>query len=89
MPSSLKPSSTQSEDFVYFKQHVAKLFHKANWIVETAKTNQPGYDLVFKKTIKLVLNLLQKSTASCISMSVYPHSYLMKFINNELLQEFY
>lgn len=38
-----------SEDFTHFEQHVAKLLHKADWAVETAKTNQPGYDLVVKK----------------------------------------
>ncbi|WP_223278333.1 restriction endonuclease [Nostoc sp. 'Peltigera membranacea cyanobiont' 232] len=45
--SSLEPQFIQ--DFTHFEQHVAKLIHKADWTVETAKTNQPGYDLVVKK----------------------------------------
>lgn len=36
-------------DFTHFEQHVAKIFHKHGWTVETAKPNQPGYDLVVKK----------------------------------------
>ncbi|AVH74166.1 chromosome/plasmid partitioning protein ParA [Nostoc sp. 'Lobaria pulmonaria (5183) cyanobiont'] len=47
MSSSLEPQFIQ--DFTHFEQHVAKLIHKAGWTVETAKTNQPGYDLVVKK----------------------------------------
>lgn len=35
--------------FTEFEQHVAKLFHKGGWTVETPKQNQPGYDLVIKK----------------------------------------
>jgi hypothetical protein len=37
------------QDFTHFEQHVAKLIHKAGWTVETAKPNQPGYDLIVKK----------------------------------------
>ena len=37
------------QDFTHFEQHVAKLIHKAGWTVETAKTNQPGYDLIIRK----------------------------------------
>jgi cellulose biosynthesis protein BcsQ len=37
------------DNYVEFEQQIAKLFSKAGWIVETAKTNQPGYDLVVKK----------------------------------------
>ncbi|WP_414563882.1 MULTISPECIES: AAA family ATPase [unclassified Anabaena] len=47
MPSSLEPQFIQ--DFTHFEQHVAKLIHKAGWTVETAKVNQPGYDLVVTK----------------------------------------
>ncbi|MEH2194875.1 MAG: AAA family ATPase [Nostoc sp.] len=47
MSSLLEPQFIQ--DFTHFEQHVAKLIHKAGWTVETAKTNQPGYDLVVKK----------------------------------------
>ncbi|MHC5718245.1 MAG: restriction endonuclease [Nostoc sp.] len=47
MSSLLEPQFIQ--DFTHFEQHVAKLIHKAGWTVETAKTNQPGYDLVAKK----------------------------------------
>ncbi|MBE9167282.1 restriction endonuclease [Pleurocapsales cyanobacterium LEGE 06147] len=36
-------------DYQHFEQYVAKLFSKAGWIVETAKNNQPGYDLIVKK----------------------------------------
>ncbi|ACK64458.1 restriction endonuclease [Rippkaea orientalis PCC 8801] len=36
-------------DFVHFEQHVAKLFKRWGWTVETAKTNQPGYDLIVKR----------------------------------------
>ncbi|QSJ17513.1 AAA family ATPase [Nostoc sp. UHCC 0702] len=43
------PLSLDIESFVEFEQHVAKLIHKAGWIVETAKPNQPGYDLVATK----------------------------------------
>ena len=38
-----------AHDFTHFEQHVAKIFHKHGWTVETAKPNQPGYDLVVKK----------------------------------------
>jgi hypothetical protein len=37
------------DSFTEFEQHVAKLFHRAGWKVETAKTNQPGYDLIVSK----------------------------------------
>ncbi|BAZ51828.1 restriction endonuclease [Nostoc sp. NIES-4103] len=47
MPLSLEPPYIAS--FVEFEQHVAKLIHKAGWIVETAKPNQPGYDLLVTK----------------------------------------
>ncbi len=36
-------------DYVHFEQHVAKLFDHLGWTVETAKTNQLGYDLVVTK----------------------------------------
>jgi chromosome partitioning protein len=36
-------------DFQHFEQHVAKLFVRGGWTVETAKTNQPGYDLIVRK----------------------------------------
>ncbi|MGL5805472.1 MAG: AAA family ATPase [Xenococcaceae cyanobacterium] len=36
-------------DFQHFEQHVAKLFIRGGWTVETAKLNQPGYDLIVKK----------------------------------------
>jgi cellulose biosynthesis protein BcsQ len=36
-------------DFVEFEQHVAKLFSRQGWTVETAEPNQVGYDLVVKK----------------------------------------
>jgi len=36
-------------DYQHFEQHVAKLFSKEGWTVETAKNNQPWYDLVVKK----------------------------------------
>ncbi|MBD2296610.1 AAA family ATPase [Anabaena sphaerica FACHB-251] len=48
MPSSLEPAEF-IQDFTHFEQHVARLIHKAGWTVETAKPNQPGYDLVIKK----------------------------------------
>ncbi|MEH2409710.1 nucleotide-binding protein [Nostoc sp.] len=47
MSSPLEPQFIRS--FPEFEQHVAKLIHKADWTVETAKINQPGYDLVVKK----------------------------------------
>ncbi|QLE55938.1 restriction endonuclease [Nostoc sp. TCL26-01] len=47
MSSILEPQFIQ--DFTHFEQHVAKLIHRAGWTVETAKPNQPGYDLVAKK----------------------------------------
>ncbi|MCC5635972.1 AAA family ATPase [Nostoc sp. CHAB 5844] len=37
------------QDFTHFEQHVAKLIHRAGWTVETAKPNQPGYDLIATK----------------------------------------
>ncbi|MEH1831245.1 MAG: restriction endonuclease [Nostoc sp.] len=46
---SLPSDQSFSEDFIHFEQHVAKLLHKTDWTVETAKTNQPGYNLVVKK----------------------------------------
>ncbi|MDJ0649137.1 MAG: AAA family ATPase [Xenococcaceae cyanobacterium MO_188.B19] len=33
------------QDYQHFEQHIAKIFSKAGWKVETAKNNQPGYDL--------------------------------------------
>lgn len=48
MTSSLKLSDAL-DSFVEFEQHVAKLFYKDGWTVETGKPNQPGYDLVVKK----------------------------------------
>ncbi|MGL5921696.1 nucleotide-binding protein [Chroococcidiopsis sp.] len=42
-------SHTESSNFVEFEQHVAKLFHKGGWTVETPKANQPGYDLAIRK----------------------------------------
>jgi hypothetical protein len=47
MSSSFEPPFINS--FTEFEQHVAKLFHKGGWTVETPKQNQPGYDLVIKK----------------------------------------
>ncbi|MEH2005429.1 hypothetical protein [Nostoc sp.] len=44
MSSPLEPQFIQ--DFTDFEQHVAKLIYKTDWRVETAKTNQPGYDLL-------------------------------------------
>jgi hypothetical protein len=35
--------------YAEFEQHVAKLFHKGGWAVETPKSNQPDYDLIIKK----------------------------------------
>ncbi|MBH8577788.1 AAA family ATPase [Nostocaceae cyanobacterium CENA369] len=52
MPSPLEPQFIQ--DFTHFEQHVAKLISRAGWTIETAKTNQPGYDLVAKKENLLV-----------------------------------
>ncbi|GBF79719.1 AAA family ATPase [Aphanothece sacrum] len=52
MPSSIKEAEFIA-DFVHFEQHVAKLFTHNNWQVETAKTNQPGYDLTIKKNQSL------------------------------------
>ncbi|MUG95691.1 AAA family ATPase [Scytonema sp. UIC 10036] len=40
---SLHPSTTN------FEQHVAKLLHRAGWVVEPAKKNQTVYDLIVKK----------------------------------------
>ncbi len=37
------------KDFVQFEQHVAQLFQREGWTVETAKSNQANYDLVVKK----------------------------------------
>ena len=45
----LSVESPYIQDFAHFEQHVAKLFIKAGWTVETAKINQPGYDLIVKK----------------------------------------
>lgn len=42
-------SHTESSNFVEFEQHVAKLFHKGGWTVETPKANQTGYDLAIRK----------------------------------------
>ncbi|AFZ27789.1 CobQ/CobB/MinD/ParA nucleotide binding domain-containing protein [Cylindrospermum stagnale PCC 7417] len=36
-------------DFREFEQHVARIFHRGGWGVETPKQNQVGYDLVVKK----------------------------------------
>lgn len=36
-------------DFIQFEQHVAKLFSRLGWTVETAKTNQEGYDIIVKR----------------------------------------
>jgi cellulose biosynthesis protein BcsQ len=47
MPSSY--ASNFHESYAEFEQHVAKLFHKGGWTVETPKANQPDYDLVIKK----------------------------------------
>ncbi|MBD2598234.1 AAA family ATPase [Nostoc spongiaeforme FACHB-130] len=47
MPSTQEPEFIQ--DFTHFEQHVAKLIHRAGWTVETAKPNQPGYDLIATK----------------------------------------
>lgn len=52
MPSTLEPQFIQ--DFTHFEQHVAKLIIRAGWTVETAKVNQPGYDLIARKD-KLVV----------------------------------
>ncbi|HEY9801327.1 MAG TPA: restriction endonuclease [Leptolyngbyaceae cyanobacterium] len=52
MPSTLEPQFIQ--DFTHFEQHVAKLITRAGWTVETAKVNQPGYDLIARKD-KLVV----------------------------------
>lgn len=41
-------------DYQHFEQHVAKLFSKEGWTVETAKNNQPWYDLVVKKDKQVV-----------------------------------
>jgi len=41
--------SLSFNNYAEFEQHVAKIFHKGGWIVETPKPNQPGYDLVIKK----------------------------------------
>ncbi|HAC64767.1 MAG TPA: restriction endonuclease [Cyanothece sp. UBA12306] len=40
---------TDISDFIHFEQHIAKLFTRLGWDVETAKPNQKGYDLVVKK----------------------------------------
>ncbi len=42
-------ASNSHESYAEFEQHVAKLFHKGGWTVETPKANQPDYDLVVKK----------------------------------------
>ncbi|WP_448274775.1 nucleotide-binding protein [Nostoc sp. DSM 114160] len=47
MSSLLEPQFSQN--FPRFKQHVETLICKAGWTVETAKINQPDYDLVVKK----------------------------------------
>jgi cellulose biosynthesis protein BcsQ len=47
MPSFVEATFINS--FTEFEQHVAKLFHKGGWTVETPKPNQPDYDLVIKK----------------------------------------
>ncbi|MDZ7994217.1 MAG: AAA family ATPase [Nostoc sp. EfeVER01] len=44
-----------SEDFTRFMQHVETLIYKAGWTVETAKINQPDYDLVVKKENLIVV----------------------------------
>ena len=36
------------QDYQHFEQHIAKIFSKAGWKVETAKNNQPGYDLIVR-----------------------------------------
>jgi chromosome partitioning protein len=52
MVSTLEPQFIQ--DFTHFEQHVSKLITRAGWTVETAKVNQPGYDLIARKD-KLVV----------------------------------
>jgi chromosome partitioning protein len=52
MTSLLEPNYIH--DYQHFEQHVAKLFSKAGWSVETAKNNQPWYDLVVKKDKQIV-----------------------------------
>lgn len=52
MVSTLDPQFIQ--DYTHFEQHVAKLITRAGWTVETAKVNQPGYDLIARKD-KLVV----------------------------------
>ena len=47
MTSSVEPPYLQ--DFAQFEQYVARLFVRAGWQVETAKPNQPEYDLIIKK----------------------------------------
>ncbi|HHP7229535.1 MAG TPA: restriction endonuclease [Xenococcaceae cyanobacterium] len=34
------------QDYQHFEQHIAKIFSKAGWKVNTANINQPGYDLI-------------------------------------------
>jgi len=69
MPSS--PETNFIDSFTEFEQHVAKLFHKDGWTVETPKPNQPGYDLVVKKEnivsavqVKWLKNNVQKPQLS-------------------------
>ena len=50
----LKSMPEEIPDFQHFEQHVAKVFIKAGCTVETAKNNQPGYDLIVKKGDRLV-----------------------------------
>lgn len=40
---------SQYMNFSEFEQHVARIFHRGGWAVETPKQNQVGYDLVVKK----------------------------------------
>jgi hypothetical protein len=56
MPPSSEPSFTK--DFVHFKQHVAQLFQKEGWTVETTEQNPAGYDFVVKKGNQLALSRL-------------------------------
>jgi cellulose biosynthesis protein BcsQ len=47
MPSSSELSFTQN--FVHFEQHVAKLFRKEGWTVESVKPSSANYDFIVKK----------------------------------------
>ena len=39
------------QDYQHFEQHITKIFSQAGWKVETAKNNQPGYDLIVKNDL--------------------------------------